>query len=176
MTVDVLPILMFGSLAIFILSGLPVAVVLGGISLIFALIGLASREIRFAQLPLLVNRLFGGIISNVVMVAVPMFVLMGALLERSGVAEKLLGGLQTLLRWVPGGLALGVTITGTVLAASTGIIGASVTMLTMLVLPMMVGRGYAPTLAAGSIAASGTLGILIPPSIMLVIMGDLLTI
>ncbi len=176
MSADLLPILMFCSLAVFIFSGLPVAVVLGGISLVFALIGLAMGEIRFAQLPLLVNRIFGGIVSNHVMVAVPMFVLMGVLLERSGVAEELLDGLQTLLRRVPGGLALGVAIIGTVLAASTGIIGASVTMLTMLALPMMIERGYAPTLAAGSIAASGTLGILIPPSIMLVIMGDLLTI
>ncbi len=176
MTAELLPILMFGTLALFLFTGLPVAVVLGGVSLAFALIGLALGEIRFVQLPLLVNRIFGGVVSNVVMVAVPMFVLMGTLLERSGVAEELLEGLQTLMRRVPGGLALGVTIIGTVLAASTGIIGASVTMLTMLALPMMVDRGYAPTLAAGSIAASGTLGILIPPSIMLVIMGDLLTI
>ncbi len=173
---DYLPILMFASLVLLIFSGLPVAVVLGGISLLFAALGLLLGEIRFVHLPLLVNRIFSGVVSNVVMVAVPMFVVMGTLLEKSGVAEDLLAGLQTLMRRVPGGLALGVTIMGTVLAASTGIIGASVAMLTMLALPMMLQRGYAPKLATGTIAASGTLGILIPPSIMLVIMGDLLTV
>jgi len=176
MLAEWLPALMFFSLALFIFSGLPVAVVLGGVSLTFAGVGLYFGEIRFAHLPLVVNRIFSGIISNNVMVAVPMFVLMGTLLERSGIAEDLLEGLQALLRRVPGGLAIGVTLMGTILAASTGIIGASVAMLTMLALPIMLREGYAPSLAAGTIAASGTLGILIPPSIMLVIMGDLLTI
>ena len=171
-----LPAIMFFSLALFIFSGLPVAMVLGGVSLVFAGIGLYLGEIRLAHLPLLINRIFSGIISNGVMVAVPMFVLMGTLLERSGIAEDLLEGLQSLLRRVPGGLAIGVTLMGTILAASTGIIGASVAMLTMLALPIMLREGYAPSLATGTIAASGTLGILIPPSIMLVIMGDLLTI
>ncbi len=173
---EVLPIAMFGSLAFLIFTGLPVAVVLGGISLLFALLGLWMGELRLVQLPLLVNRIFGGAVSNSVMVAVPMFVLMGTLLDKSGIAEDLLEGLESLLGRLPGGLALGVTLVGTVLAASTGIIGASVVMLTMLALPMMMAKGYAAPLAAGSIAASGTLGILIPPSIMLVIMGDLLTI
>lgn len=176
MFIEYLPVWMFACLVVFIFSGLPVAVVLGGISLVFAVIGLQTGEIRFVQLPLLVNRIFSGVVSNVVMVAVPMFVLMGTLLEKSGIAEDLLEGLQSLLRRVPGGLAIGVTAMGTILAASTGIIGASVAMLTMLALPLMLQRGYAGSLATGTIAASGTLGILIPPSIMLVIMGDLLTI
>jgi tripartite ATP-independent transporter DctM subunit len=176
MFIEYLPVWMFACLVVFIFSGLPVAVVLGGISLVFAAIGLQIGEIRFVQLPLLVNRIFSGVVSNVVMVAVPMFVLMGTLLEKSGIAEDLLEGLQSLLRRVPGGLAIGVTAMGTILAASTGIIGASVAMLTMLALPLMLQRGYAASLATGTIAASGTLGILIPPSIMLVIMGDLLTI
>lgn len=176
MLAEWLPAVMFISLAVVIFSGLPVAVVLGGISVLFAAIGLALGEIRFAHLPLLINRIFSGIMANQVMVAVPMFVVMGTLLERSGIAEDLLEGLQMALRRVPGGLALGVTLMGTVLAASTGIIGASVAMLTLLALPMMLRAGYAPSLATGTIAASGTLGILIPPSIMLVIMGDLLTI
>lgn len=171
-----LPIIMFVSLALFIFSGLPVAVVLGGVSLVFAGIGLAMGEIRFVHLPLLINRIFSGIVANPVMVAVPMFVVMGTLLEKSGIAEDLLDGLQTLMRRVPGGLALSVTLMGTILAASTGIIGASIAMLTLLALPMMLRNNYAPSLATGTIAASGTLGILIPPSIMLVIMGDLLTI
>ncbi len=176
MFVELLPIIMFLTLAVFIFSGLPVAAVLGGVSLAFAAVGLMMGEIRFAQLPLLINRIFSGVVSNGVMVAVPMFVLMGTLLEKSGIAEDLLGALQTLMRRIPGGLAVAVTLLGTILAASTGIVGASVTMLTMLALPMMLKAGYAPTLATGTIAASGTLGILIPPSIMLVIMGDLLTI
>lgn len=176
MLVDLLPALMFVTLVLFIFSGLPVAVVLGGVSLFFALLGLALGEIRLAHLPLVVNRIFSGIVANPVMVAVPMFVLMGTLLEKSGIAEDLLDGLQILMRRVPGGLAIAVTMMGTILAASTGIIGASVAMLTLLALPMMLRSGYAPSLATGTIAASGTLGILIPPSIMLVIMGDLLTI
>ena len=176
MLAEMLPVLMFVCLVLFIFSGLPVAAVLGGVSLVFAGIGLALGEIRFAHLPLLVNRIFSGIISNSVMVAVPMFVVMGTLMEKSGIAEDLLDGLQTLLRRVPGGLAVAVTMMGTILAASTGIIGASVAMLTLLALPMMLRSGYAPSLATGTIAASGTLGILIPPSIMLVIMGDLLTV
>ena len=101
-----LPIIMFVSLALFIFSGLPVAVVLGGVSLVFAGIGLAMGEIRFVHLPLLINRIFSGIVANPVMVAVPMFVVMGTLLEKSGIAEDLLDGLQTVMRRVPGGLAL----------------------------------------------------------------------
>ena len=160
MLAEMLPVLMFVCLVLFIFSGLPVAAVLGGVSLVFAGIGLALGEIRFAHLPLLVNRIFSGIISNSVMVAVPMFVVMGTLMEKSGIAEDLLDGLQTLLRRVPGGLAVAVTMMGTILAASTGIIGASVAMLTLLALPMMLRSGYAPSLTTGTIAASGTLGIL----------------
>jgi len=176
MLAEWLPAIMFLSLVVFIFSGLPVAMVLGGVSLVFAAIGLAIGEIRFVHLPLLINRIFSGIMANQVMVAVPMFVVMGTLLEKSGIAEDLLEGLQTAMRRVPGGLAIAVTLMGTILAASTGIIGASVSMLTLLALPIMLRNNFAPTLATGTIAASGTLGILIPPSIMLVIMGDLLTI
>mgnify|MGYP001387206107 FL=1 len=138
MLVDLLPALMFVTLVLFIFSGLPVAVVLGGVSLFFALLGLALGEIHLAHLPLVVNRIFSGIVANPVMVAVPMFVLMGTLLEKSGIAEDLLDGLQILMRRVPGGLAIAVTMMGTILAASTGIIGASVAMLTLLALPMML--------------------------------------
>ena len=105
-----------------------------------------------------------------------MFIFMGTMLERSGVAADLLNCLQVLLRRTPGGLALSVTIMGTIMAATTGIIGASVVMMTLLALPIMIERGYDVPLATGTIAASGTLGILIPPSIMLVIMADLLSI
>ena len=105
-----------------------------------------------------------------------MFIFMGTMLEKSGVAKDLLYALQILLRSVPGGLALSVTIMGTIMAATTGIIGASVVMMTLLALPVMLERQYDKSLATGTIAASGTLGILIPPSIMLVIMADLLAI
>ena len=105
-----------------------------------------------------------------------MFIFMGTMLEKSGVAKDLLYALQILLRRVPGGLALSVTIMGTIMAATTGIIGASVVMMTLLALPVMLERNYDKSLSTGTIAASGTLGILIPPSIMLVIMADLLAI
>jgi tripartite ATP-independent transporter DctM subunit len=105
-----------------------------------------------------------------------MFIFMGTILEKSGVAEELLSCLQILLRKVPGGLALAVVLLGTIMAATTGIVGASVVMLTLIALPVMLDRGYQKELSVGTIAASGTLGILIPPSIMLVILGDLMQI
>jgi tripartite ATP-independent transporter DctM subunit len=105
-----------------------------------------------------------------------MFIFMGTMLERSGVANDLLHCLQVLLRRIPGGLAMSVTLMGTIMAATTGIVGASVVMLTMIALPSMMERGYQKQLAVGTIASAGTLGILIPPSIMLVIMGDLLSV
>ena len=114
--------------------------------------------------------------ENLILVAIPMFIFMGTMLEKSGVAKDLLYALQILLRSVPGGLALSVTIMGTIMAATTGIIGASVVMMTLLALPVMLERKYDKSLSTGTIAASGTLGILIPPSIMLVIMADLLAI
>ena len=123
-----------------------------------------------------ISRIWGSVCENLLLVAVPMFIFMGTMLERSGVANDLLNCLQVLLRRVPGGLALSVTIMGTIMAATTGIIGASVVMMTLLALPVMLERKYNPSLATGTIAASGTLGILIPPSIMLVIMADLLSI
>ncbi|MCR9218677.1 MAG: TRAP transporter large permease subunit [Alphaproteobacteria bacterium] len=171
-----LPVFMFLTLALGLFTGLPVAVVIGGVGLSFGGLGIALDVFREAQFALLVNRIYGGIVENLVLVAVPMFVFMGAMLEASGVAKDLLKALQVLLRRVPGGLALSVALLGTILAAATGIIGASVVLLTILALPVMLQRGYSPSLASGTIAASGTLGILIPPSIMLVIMGDLLSI
>ena len=121
-------------------------------------------------------RIWGGAAENLVLVAVPAFVFMGVMMERSGIANDLLYCVQVLLKRVPGALALAVTIMGTILAAMTGIIGASVTMMTALALPTMMRQGYSHALSCGTIAASGTLGILIPPSIMLIIMADLLAI
>jgi len=174
--IEYLPVLMFAVLAVMLFSGLPVAVVLGGVGIGVALFAVGIDALNFRRLLLLPGRVFGGIVENLVLVAIPMFIYMGTMLERSGVANDLLHTLQVLLRRVPGGLALSVTLMGTIMAATTGIIGASVVMMTLLALPVMLDRQYNVPLAAGTIAASGTLGILIPPSIMLVIMGDLLSI
>jgi len=121
-------------------------------------------------------RIWSQAAENLVLVAVPTFVFMGVMMERSGVANDMLYVCQVLLKRVPGGLAIAVAVMGTILAAMTGIIGASVTMMTALALPTMLRQGYSHALATGVIAASGTLGILIPPSIMLIIMADLLSI
>ncbi len=171
---EILPLLMFAALAVLLFSGYPVAFVLGGIGLVFGFIGIAFDEFTLYQFGSIPSRIFGGIAENLILTAIPMFIFMGTMLERSGIARDLLNCLQVLLRRVPGGLALAVTLMGTILAATTGIIGASVVMMSLLALPVMSARGYSPPLATGTIAASGTLGILIPPSIMLVIMADLL--
>ena len=174
--IETLPALMFLALILGLFTGLPVALVLGGVTVIFAAIAVSLGEMRQVQASLLPNRIFGGSIENPVLVAAPMFIFMGVLLEKSRIAEDLLITLQKLLRIVPGGLALAVTLMGTILAAATGIIGASVVMLTVLAVPTMLKRGYSPELATGTVASAGTLGILIPPSVMLVFMGDILTI
>lgn len=172
---EILPGLMFATLVFGLFSNLPVGLVLMGVSLIFGAIALMTGEMRFAQITLIPNRVFGVVIENPVIVAAPMFVFMGIIMEKTRVAEDLLLALQKVLRNVPGGLALAVVLMGTILAAATGIVGASIVMLTVLALPTMVQRGYDPGLAAGTVASAGTLGILIPPSVMLVFMGDLLS-
>lgn len=172
--VDYMPIFMFLALGILLFTGYPVGAVLGGIGLAFGFIGIifgVFSEIEFFNL---VSRIWGGIADNQVLVAIPMFIFMGTMFEKSGVAHDLLYCLQVLLRRVPGGLALSVTTMGVIMAAMTGIIGASVVMMTIMALPVMLERNYNVPLATGTIAASGTLGVLIPPSIMLVIMAELL--
>jgi len=171
---DYLPLFMFAALGLLLFSGYPVAFILGGVGLTFGFIGMYFDVFSFIQFFNLLPRIWGGISENLVLTAIPMFIFMGTMLERSGVASDLLHCLQVLLRRVPGGLALSVTMMGTIMAATTGIIGASVVMMTLLALPVMLKRDYNMPLATGTIAASGTLGILIPPSIMLVIMADLL--
>lgn len=173
--VDLLPIFMFVALGVLLFTGFPVAFILGGVGLAFGFIGILVGEFAFVRFMLLPNRIFGGIMTNLILTAIPMFIFMGTMLEKSGIARDLLNCLQVLLRRVPGGLALAVTLMGTILAATTGIIGASVIMMSLLALPVMIERKYDHSLATGTIAASGTLGILIPPSIMLVIMADLLS-
>ncbi len=159
-------------------TGFPVAWVLGGVGVLFVGVGYLADQyldagigIDYNTLGLVPGRIF-AIMDNWVLVAVPMFVMMGLVLEKSGIAERLMLSMQQLFGQVRGGLALTVTLVGIILAASTGIIGASVVLLGIISLPLMLRQGYAPPFALGTIASAGCLGILIPPSIMLVIMGD----
>jgi len=174
--IHILPLLMFATLAILLFTGYPVAFILGGVALGFAVLGDWAGTFRLDQIQLVPLRIYGGTMASLVLVAIPMFTFMGTMLEKSGVASDLLEALQVLLRRVPGGLALSVTLMGTIMAATTGIIGASVVMMTLMALPVMMRANYSIPLATGTIASSGTLGILIPPSIMLVIMSDLLSV
>jgi tripartite ATP-independent transporter DctM subunit len=171
--IDHLAVVMFFGLILIMFVGYPVAFLLGAIGVFFGLIGMAEGVFNIAQFGNLLPRVYGQAVQNPVLVAVPMFIFMGTMLEKSRVAEDLLYTLQVLLRRLPGGLAVAVTLLGTVMAATTGIVGASVIMLTLIALPAMLERGYSKELSVGTIASAGTLGILIPPSIMLVIMGDL---
>ena len=165
-----LPILMVVFLLLSIFTGYPVAFVLGGLSIVFALIG----DVPLPYLGMIGSRIFGGVIENWLYIAIPLFVFMGLMLEKSGVASRLLLTLQRLFGRLRGGLAISVALLGIVMAASTGIVGASVVMLGMLALPVMLKQNYKEEMALGIVAASGTLGILIPPSIMLVLMGSIM--
>jgi tripartite ATP-independent transporter DctM subunit len=173
---DHLAVIMFGVLTVIMFVGYPVAFVLGAVGIFFGWLGIHFGLFNPVQFSNLLPRIYGTAVENQVLVAVPMFIFMGVILERSGVAEELLHCLQVLFRRIPGGLALAVVLLGTIMAATTGIVGASVVMLTLIALPVMLDRGYSKELSVGTIAASGTLGILIPPSIMLVIVGDLMNI
>jgi tripartite ATP-independent transporter DctM subunit len=170
-----LPGAMFVALFLLLFTGYPVAFVLGGVGILFGFLGIWLELFPVQRLYLAAPRIWGTIGENLVLVAVPMFIFMGTLLERSGVAQNLMELLRILLRRVRGGLALAVVLMGTVMAASTGIVGASVVMTALLALPMMLRNGYAVPISTGTIAAAGTLGIIIPPSIMLVIMAEMLT-
>jgi tripartite ATP-independent transporter DctM subunit len=172
--IDHLAVIMFLALVVIMFLGYPVAFLLGAIGVGFGLLGTLAGTFSYGQFATLLPRIFGQAVQNPVLVAVPMFIFMGTMLERSGIAEDLLHVLQLALRRIPGGLAIAVTALGTIMAATTGIVGASVIMLTLIALPVMLRTGYNKALAVGTIASAGTLGILIPPSIMLVIMGDLI--
>jgi len=169
--------LMFAAFAGLLLSGYPVAWVLAGVGVLFAAVGEALNaagvpvDADLRMLGLVVDRTYGTM-SSYGLVPLPLFVFMGHMLDRSGVAADLLRALQEALGRVAGGLALAVTLLGVVLAASTGIIGASVALLGTLALPAMLEDGYQPELATGVVAAAGCLGILLPPSIMLVLMSE----
>ena len=162
------PLLMLLGLMGGIFAGYPVAFVLAGIGILFAV--MAGVPLIF--LSTTVARIYSGTLTNWLLIAIPLFVFMGLMLERSGVAERLLKSLASVFRGMPGGYAFAVAIIGVVMAASTGIIGASVVLMGMMALPTMLQNRYDPKIATGLIAASGTLGILIPPSIMLIVLGD----
>lgn len=170
---EVLDILMFVTLALGLMSGAPVAFTLAGVALLYAMIGYALGVFDTGFLQAIPSRLFGSM-SNVTLMAVPLFVLMGAILERSKIAENLLATMGDLFGSLRGGLLFATTIVGAVLAASTGVVGATVTAMGLLALPAMLQRGYDKSIAAGSIAAAGTLGQIIPPSIVLILLGDVI--
>ena len=170
---EILSLVMFAVTCVVLLLGFPVAFTLAGVSLFFASLGwwLGIFDIRLlGGLP---SRYFGTMV-NEVLVAVPLFVFMGVMLERARIADQLLHTMGLLLARVRGGLAVSVTIVGALLAASTGIVGATVVTMGLLSLPTMLKAGYDPKLATGTICASGTLGQIIPPSIALVILGDIM--
>ena len=173
MIVHLLPILMFVVLMLLVFTSYPIGFVLGGISIIFGVIGWMSGVFSLIEFFNFAPRIW-FIADNFQIIAVPLFVFMGVLLERSEIAKELLEALQLILRRVPGGMAMSVTVMATIFAAITGIIGAAVVVMTLIALPPMLKAGYKPTLALGTIAASSTLGILIPPSILLVFLSELL--
>ena len=165
---------LFACVVLLLLSGFPVAFTLGGTALLFALGGALAGVFDISFLGTMPNRLF-GIMSNETLVAVPLFVFMGITLERARIAEDLLDALSRLFGGLRGGLGIAVIVVGMLLAASTGIVGATVITMGLLALPTMLKRGYDPAVATGVISASGTLGQIIPPSIVLVLLGDVLS-
>jgi tripartite ATP-independent transporter DctM subunit len=165
---------MFAAVVVVLLAGFPVAFTLGGVGLIFALGGMLGGGFDAAFLETMPNRLF-GIMRNETLIAVPLFVFMGITLERARIAEGLLDNLTSLFGSLRGGLGISVTLVGMLLAASTGIVGATVVTMGLLSLPTMLRRGYSPEIATGTICAAGTLGQIIPPSIVLVLLGDVLS-
>jgi tripartite ATP-independent transporter DctM subunit len=174
MTADWVPLLMFVAVCALLMAGYPVAFTLAGTALAFAFFGQLGGIFDTAFLEALPSRLY-GIMTNITLIAVPLFVFMGVMLERSRVAENLLDTMSSLFGRLRGGLGYSVTLVGMLLAASTGIVGATVVTMGLLSLPTMLRRGYDPGLSAGTICASGTLGQIIPPSIVLVLLGDVLS-
>ena len=185
-------LLMFVTFIIMLFRGIPVAYALVGVSLAFIVLGIVILDpnraaineyidfqrtgLSYQKLFANAGRFFGGVIKNPVLVALPMFIFMGMMLDQSGVAQRMMKSMQVLFGALKGGLAITVMLIGIILAASTGVIGASVVLLGVMGIPTMMKQNYAKPIATGTIAASGTLGILIPPSIMLVIMSDQLAI
>ncbi len=171
---EIMALSMFAAAVVFLLSGFPVAFVLGGVAMLFAFGGMAFGVFDYAFLLALPQRIFGTM-TNEVLIAVPLFIFMGTMLERSRIAEDLLENMGRLFGAMRGGLGISIIIVGALLAASTGIVGATVVTMGLMSLPCMMKRGYNPALAAGSICAAGTLGQIIPPSIVLILLGDVMS-
>ena len=171
---ELLASLMFFGIIGFLMLGFPVAFTLAGVSLLFALVGWSFGVFDPSNFGSLPNR-YIGFMSNEVLVAVPLFIFMGVMLEKSGIAEQLLLTMSKLFGNVRGGLGLSVVLVGAMLAASTGVVGATVVTMGLISLPAMLRAGYDPKLATGVICASGTLGQIIPPSTVLIFMGDMLS-
>ena len=171
---DLIPLLLFVVVCLLLMSGYPVAFTLAGTALGFAFIGQMTGSFDAAFLGALPNRLY-GIMTNITLIAVPLFIFMGVMLERSRVAEDMLDTMAQLFGRIRGGLGYSVIIVGMLLAASTGIVGATVVTMGLLSLPTMLRHGYDPRIASGIICSSGTLGQIIPPSIVLVLLGDVLS-
>jgi len=167
-------VLLFLVVIVVLLAGYPVAFTLAGTAILFAVIGLLTGNFEIGYLSALPSRLF-GIMTNETLIAVPLFIFMGITLERAKIAEDLLETLSSLFGSYRGGLGLAVIMVGMLLAASTGIVGATVVTMGLLSLPTMLKRGYDPAVSTGVISASGTLGQIIPPSIVLVLLGDVLS-
>ncbi len=174
MSMEFIPFLLFLVTFLVLLAGYPVAISLAGVAIIFAGFGIWTGTFNPSDLGFIPGRLF-GVVTNQTLIAVPLFVFMGVLLEKTKIAESLLTNLSDLLGHFRGGLAITVVLVGMLMAASTGIVGATVVTMGMMSLPIMLQRGYQPSLATGTIAATGTLGQIIPPSIALVLLGDVLS-
>lgn len=172
--IEYIPFLMFLVVCLVLMAGYPVALSLAGTALLFALAGTVTGNFDMAFLQALPNRLFGTI-ENTTLIAVPLFVFMGVMLEKSKLSEDLLESMADLFGNFRSGLGISVVLVGTLLAASTGIVGATVVTMGLMSLPTMLKRGYSPSQATGVIAATGTLGQIIPPSIALVLLGDTLS-
>ncbi len=172
--IEFIPLLMFLVVCLVLMAGYPVALSLSGTALLFAVVGFATGTFDMAFLQALPNRLFGTI-KNTTLIAVPLFVFMGVMLEKSRLAEDLLESMADLFKGFRSGLGISVVLVGTLLAASTGIVGATVVTMGLMSLPTMLKRGYSSSQATGIICATGTLGQIIPPSIALVLLGDILS-
>ncbi|MFB6230003.1 MAG: TRAP transporter large permease subunit [Salinibacter sp.] len=171
MGADLLAPLMFAGALLLIFSGYPVAFALGGTALVFAVIGVEAGMISWTLLQALPSRLF-GIMSNFILLAVPFFIFMGTMLEKSRLADDLLTTIGQLFGTVRGGLAIAVVFVGALLAAATGVVGASVVAMGLISMPVMLRYGYSEELSSGVITAAGTLGQIIPPSIVLIVLAD----
>ena len=171
---DNLALIMFFSMFIVIFCGYPVAWVMGGMGLFFGAVAWLLGLFPFGNLGNVLLRMWGGVATDMTLVSIPSFIFMGCILERSGSAKDMLMATEVLLRRTPGGLAVSVMVMGTILAAPIGVVGAAVVLLSVIALKPMLAAGYDKQLAIGTIASAGTLGILIPPAIMIVVMAEML--